>query len=150
MVKKKYYLQKMPYCRYWWTKSKTTVHDRRKSESFCLLTYYPFDGVDALHLLICNTIMNYKFITFVIHDTLAYDCFWIEYYLHGQKKVKREHTDVLIFQRKYRRPWLPTNSGFFLFNLFCSYSYIAWSYFSSWNNIRIMKVLTLYPFCLCL
>lgn len=73
--KKKYYLQKMPYYRYWWTKSKTTVHDRGKSENFCLLTYYPFDGVDALHLLICNTIMNYKFITFVIHDTLAYDCF---------------------------------------------------------------------------
>lgn len=47
------------------------MHDRGKSESFCLLTYYPFDGVDALHLLICNTIMNYKFITFVIHDTLA-------------------------------------------------------------------------------
>lgn len=38
------------------------------NQSFCLLTYYPFDGVDALHLLICNTIMNYKFITFVIHD----------------------------------------------------------------------------------
>lgn len=51
------------------------MHDRGQSESFCLLTYYPFDGVDALPLLICKTIMNYKSITFVIHDTLAYDCF---------------------------------------------------------------------------
>lgn len=74
-LKKKVLFAKNAFYRYWWTKSKTTVHDRRKSESFCLLTYYPFDGVDALHLLICNTIMNYKFITFVIHDTLAYDCF---------------------------------------------------------------------------
>lgn len=56
-------------------KSKIIVYDCGKLESFCLFIYYFFDGVDVLYLLICNIIMNNKFIMFVIYDIFVYDCF---------------------------------------------------------------------------